>query len=101
LPAPANLAFDMHDGYRGLLLHYTSPRLAEAVYRYIASPWMEVAMFLLLGTSALVANSTIIFTGIPSEVSLTAGLLLLPALHRLLMTDGRVLRLLFRQFDAW
>lgn len=57
----------VQEGYRGLLLHYISPWLAEAVYPY-ANLRLEVVMLLLLVSSAGLSTSTVISIVIPAQV---------------------------------
>lgn len=76
--------FHVQEGYRGLLLHYISPRLAEAVYPY-ANLRLEVVMLLLLVSSAGLSTSTVISIVIPAQVGREAvgrgRMLLHPFVH--------------------
>lgn len=101
LSIPSNYAYSTSGGYDGLLLHAISPRLAEVVYPWVATPAAAkvaaVALFVGGGFSSL----PMVTKRLPVEWALGSFAFHIPFLHAAMLIDLRELRLLYRQFEMW
>lgn len=97
---PSNYAYTA-SGYDGLLLHAISPRLAEAVYPWIATPAAAKVVTVSLFVGGGFSSLPIISKRFPVEWALGSFAIHVPFLHAAMLIDLRELRLLFRQFEMW
>ena len=83
------------------MLQRFSPWLAELLYPYLATPLAEVGVSGLQVAACGLSTVPFFYTAVPLWWIHLAALLFVPATHRLLLLDTRVLWLQLRQFETW
>lgn len=97
---PTNFAYHSACGYQGLLLHSLSPAVAEVVYPIIATMKFDSFMTVLFTVLFLVATLPLLVPSLPVTWTHILAFAYVPVLHRLLLLDMRIVRLLLGMFDC-
>jgi hypothetical protein len=97
---PTDFAYHSACGYQGLLLHSLSPVVAEVVYPIIATMKFDGFMTVLFTVLFLVATLPLLVPSVPVTWTHILAFAYVPVLHRLLLLDMRIVRLLLEMFDC-
>lgn len=97
---PSNFAYDPCDGYKGLLLHYISPALANRLYPTLAHPALPQAMGVIQLLAIGVSLPAMFVSRVPIATTHALFFLYIPTLHRILHLDFRIIWLQLKEFES-
>lgn len=82
------------------MLHVISPRLASWAYPCLATRRIETALGSLMAVGVVISSRPLLSRHMPMWLTYVSIAVYPPLLHRLLLMDVRVVRLLLRQFET-